>query len=291
MSADCLEAIYNLGLVNSHMGKLQEALLAFDKLHSITHNNIEVMWQLGDLHERVGNLAKAHEWLSLIVTSQKGRPTDPGVLARLANIFNKNDDETQAFHYNLESYRYWPADMNVITWLGIYYVKQEMYESAIPFFSRASQIQPNEVKWLLMVASCYRRMGSYHPALKLYEEIHRTYPNDKECLRYLITICKEMKQPHDKYQTHLKKLEKMEKFEQDQNKERPGSAFSYRDEDMGDLSVQPPEPTAAASLFEVGDVAPPQRENEKRKRKLQTQQQDEDEDWGGDELGDDLLPL
>ena len=50
---------------------------------------------------------------------------------------------------------------------GIYYVKQEMYEAAIPFFTRASQIQPNEVKWTLMVASCYRRMGSYLTAYKL----------------------------------------------------------------------------------------------------------------------------
>ena len=104
--------------------------------------------------------------------------------------------ETQAFHYHLESYRYWPVDMNVITWLGIYYVKQEMYEAAIPFFSRASQIEPNEVKWRLMVASCYRRhsehlshidlkpgMGAYPAALKLYEDIHRSHPNDIECVR------------------------------------------------------------------------------------------------------------
>lgn len=127
--------------------------------------------------------------------------------------------ETQAFHYHLESYRYWPVDMNVITWLGIYYVKQEMYEAAIPFFSRASQIEPNEVKWRLMVASCYRRhpehlshidlkpgMGAYPAALKLYEDIHRSHPNDIECVRYLITICKEMKQKYDHYAAHLRKL-------------------------------------------------------------------------------------
>lgn len=137
MSADCLEAIYNLGLVNSHMGKLAEALLAFEKLHSITNHNVEVMWQLGDIHERLNNHHKAHEWFSFIVSApQKGRPTDPGVLSRLANLYNKNEDETQAFHYHLESYRYSPTDMNVITWLGIYYVKQEMYEAAIPFFTR-----------------------------------------------------------------------------------------------------------------------------------------------------------
>merc|ERR1711953_1185162 len=120
-------------------------------------------------------------------------------LARLANLFNKAGDETQAFHYHLESYRYWPVDMNVITWLGIYYVKQEMYEAAIPFFNRASQIEPAEVKWRLMVASCYRRMGAYPAALKLYEEIHKSHPNDIECVRYLITICKEMKQKYDQH--------------------------------------------------------------------------------------------
>jgi len=210
VSADCLEAIYNLGLVNMHIGRMQEALLAFDKLHSITTVNCEVMWQLGDIHEKLGNDARAHEWFSLIISSPKGRPTDPGVLARLANLFNKAGDETQAFHYHLESYRYWPVDMNVITWLGIYYVKQEMYEAAIPFFARAAQIEPSEVKWKLMVASCFRRMGSYPQALKMYEDIHRSHPNDIECVRYLITICKEMKQPYDHYAAHLRKLERIQ---------------------------------------------------------------------------------
>merc|ERR1719324_1832891 len=216
VSADCLEAIYNLGLVNMHIGKYQEALLAFDKLHSITHANCEVMWQLGDIHEKLGNNAKAHEWFSLLVTSPKWRPTDPGILARLANLFNQAGDEIQAFHYNLEAYRCWPVDMNVITWLGIYYVKQEMYEAAIPFFSRASQIEPNEVKWRLMVASCYRRMGASAMALKLYEEIHHAHPNDIECVRYLITICKEMKQKYEHYAVHLRKLERMQEQQQQQ---------------------------------------------------------------------------
>lgn len=226
VSADCMEAIYNLGLVNMHIGKYQEALLAFDKLYSITHCNCEVMWQLGDIHEKLGNTEKAHEWFSLLVTSPKGRPTDPCVLARLANLFNKQGDETQAFHYHLESYRFWPVDMNVITWLGIYYVKQEMYEAAIPFFNRASQIEPNEVKWRLMVASCYRRMGAYPQALKLYEDIHRSHPNDIECVRYLITICKEMKQKYDHYALHLRKLERMQEAAASNMSQRPMGTVS-----------------------------------------------------------------
>lgn len=310
VSADCLEAIYNLGLVNIHIGKYQEALLAFDKLHSITHNNCEVMWQLGDIHEKLGNTARAHEWFSLLVTSPKGRPTDPGVLARLANLFTKCDDEMQAFHYHLESYRYWPTEMNVITWLGIYYVKQEMYEAAVPFFARAAQIQPQEAKWLLMVASCYRRMGVYRPALRLYQEIHKQHPRDVECLRYLITICKEMKEPHDEYAQRLRKLERMEEqmperiAGEDEEKEdvtNTRDKITDLDDLGGDLnqnssremgsSVERSELATKIDkpLFNAGDV--PQKSPGRRLGGLSAKMEADDDDWGDDELGEDLLPM
>lgn len=36
----------------------------------------------------------------------------------------------------------------------------QMYETAAPFFELAAQVQPQEVKWHLMVASCFRRTGN-----------------------------------------------------------------------------------------------------------------------------------
>jgi hypothetical protein len=51
--------------------------------------------------------------------------------------------------------------MDVISWLGAYHVKNEVYEKAMPYFDLASKVQPQEVKWALMVASCYRRIGAY----------------------------------------------------------------------------------------------------------------------------------
>lgn len=303
VSADCLEAIYNLGLVNMHIGKYQEALLAFDKLHSITHVNCEVMWQLGDIHEKLGNHAKAHEWFSLLVTSPKGRPTDPGVLARLANLFNKAGDETQAFHYHLESYRCWPVDMNVITWLGIYYVKQEMYEAAIPFFTRASQIEPNEVKWRLMVASCFRRMGAYPAALKLYEDIHHSHPNDIECVRYLITICKEMKQKYDHYAAHLRKLERLQEAQSQNQGMRmggedaitpPPGSVGRAGLKMGRTNDFEPDndgmdngPARSVELYEVAEPELPVKGG--NKRRLAAPKAEEEDDWGNDDL-DDVLP-
>jgi len=42
VEADCIEAIFNLGLVNIKIGVLNEALQAFEKLHSIIPTNTEV---------------------------------------------------------------------------------------------------------------------------------------------------------------------------------------------------------------------------------------------------------
>ena len=75
-------------------------------------------------------------------------------------------------HYYQESYRYNPAKIDVISCLGMHYAKQDMFEKAILYFERASQIQTKEVKWQLMIASCYRRMSLFNEALKVYEEIH-----------------------------------------------------------------------------------------------------------------------
>ncbi|KAH9111406.1 hypothetical protein LEN26_013485 [Aphanomyces euteiches] len=210
VEADCIEAIFNLGLVNIKIGVLNEALQAFEKLHSIVPSNTEVLYQIGNLHDMMGNYRHAAKWFNILLScfGSSKNVADPGVLARMGQIFNKDDDETQAFHYHLESYRHFPVNLDVISWLGVWYVKSELYEKAIQFFERASQIQPTEVKWRLMVTSCHRRMGAYQKALILYEQIHHDYPDNLECLRYLVAICKDLGQKYEHHQQALAKLER-----------------------------------------------------------------------------------
>ena len=67
-----------------------------------------------------------------------------------------------------------------------------MYEKAVAYFERAAQIQPAEVKWKLMVASCHRRSGDYNLAFEIYKVIHADFPDNIECLRYLLHICEDL---------------------------------------------------------------------------------------------------
>ena len=184
VEANCIEAIFNLGLVNKRMELWEDTLQAFDKLQTIIPRNPEVMYQLGHIHEIVGNYKAAIKWYQILITRI---PTDPNILLRIGALYYKEDDEIQALHFHQESYRYYPANIDTISWLGIYYAKSDLYEKGIQFFERASQIQPAEVKWKLMVATCYRKMNSYQEALRLYQEINEQHPDNLECI-YIIYI-------------------------------------------------------------------------------------------------------
>ncbi|CAM9106211.1 unnamed protein product, partial [Choristocarpus tenellus] len=206
VEVDCVEAIFNLGLVNLHLGLINESLQAFEKLHTIIPNNSEVIYHIANLYEmHQDDLPMAAKWFNILLARV---PSDPGILSRMGHIANKEDDDSQAYFYHKESYRHYPVNLDVISWLGVWYVKSELYEKAIHFFERAAQIQPNEVKWRLMVSSCYRRMGSYMKALELYERIHSEYPENLECLRYLVAICRDHDRPFQHYQQKLARLDR-----------------------------------------------------------------------------------
>jgi intraflagellar transport protein 88 len=140
----------------------------------------------------------------------------------------QEDDEQQALQYYMESYRLLPTNIDTNIWLGIYYVKQGVYEKACHYLERASQLEPKEVKWRLMVASCQRRIGNFQKALKIYENIYQEYPENVECLRFLVLLCKDMGLEYEEYARQLSQLEM----------ENAGKA-GYENPAMEDFNSQP----------------------------------------------------
>jgi intraflagellar transport protein 88 len=205
VEADCVEAIFNLGLVNKQLGAYHEALQAYEKLHTLVPSSPEVIYHLASLHESMQSYGEATKYFQLLVSRV---PSDAGALARLGGIFAQDADDTQAFHYQNESCRYLPSNLDVVSWLGIWYVKSELYEKAIDFFRRAAEIQPKEVKWQLMVGSCYRRLAQYMMALDLYKRIHDKFPENVECLTYLVALAREQGLEFAPWESKLLKLER-----------------------------------------------------------------------------------
>ena len=208
VEADCVEAIYNLGLVNLKLGSDLEAKQAFNKLHSILPKVAEALFQIGYIIENMagnsqielGEAAKTYENILKYI------PADPNLYHRLGLIHERLDDENYAKQWHEEAHRIYPVNLNVISWLGVWYVKREMYEEAIKYFETASDVQPGEVKWRLMVASCHRRNGDYFKALELYQQIYEDHPENQEALQYLEALCKDLGRPHDEYSRKLEKV-------------------------------------------------------------------------------------
>ncbi|XP_030613371.1 intraflagellar transport protein 88 homolog isoform X3 [Archocentrus centrarchus] len=226
--SSCTEALYNLGLTYKRMNHLEEALDCFLKLHAILRNSAQVMYQLASLYELLENPEQAIEWLMQVVSVV---PTDAKALAKLGELHDGVGDKSQAFQYYYESFRYFPSNIDVIEWLGAYYIETQFGEKAVQYFERAALIQPTQVKWQLMVASCYRRSGNYQKALDTYKDVHRKFPENVECLRFLVRLCTDMglKEVQD-YATKLKKVEKMKEIKEQRIKSgREGSARSRRE--------------------------------------------------------------
>ncbi|XP_068123033.1 intraflagellar transport protein 88 homolog isoform X2 [Hyperolius riggenbachi] len=310
--SSCTEALYNLGLAYKKTNHVEDALDCFMKLHAILRNSAEVVSQIAQLYELYEDPNQAIEWLMQLISLV---PTDAHALAKLGELYDVEGDKTQAFQYYCESYRYFPSNIEVIEWLGAYYIDTQFCEKAIKYFERAALIQPSQVKWQLMVASCYRRSGNYQKALEKYKDIHRRFPDNVECLRFLVRLCTDigLKEVQE-YATKLKKVEKMKELKEQRVKSgRDSSARSRRDGREGSASSDSGQSSSTSAKGErlsaklkslpgvndpyeassnkdidasYSDPLGPQVERPKTAAKRKV----EEEEFADEELGDDLLP-
>lgn len=86
-------------------------------------------------------------------------------------------------------------------------------------------LRPSQVKWQLMVASCYRRSGNYQKALETYKDIHSKFPENLECLRFLLRLCADMRL--NEVQEYATKLKKMEKRKETREQGRLSNPFMF----------------------------------------------------------------
>ncbi|XP_020657708.3 intraflagellar transport protein 88 homolog [Pogona vitticeps] len=304
--SSCTEALYNIGLAYKKLNKLDEALDCFLKLHAILRNSAQVLFQIASIYELMEDLNQAIEWLMQLISVI---PTDSHALAKLGELYDNEGDKSQAFQYYYESYRYFPSNIEVIEWLGAYYIDTQFCEKAIHYFERAALIQPTQVKWQLMVASCYRRSGNYQKALDTYKMIHRKFPDNAECLRFLVRLCTDMGlKETQEYATKLKRVEKLKEMREQRVKSgRDGSARARREGsasgDPGSITVKgerlsaklrslpgsnEPYESSNSKEIDASYVDPLGPQVERPKTALR-KKMDEDE-FADEELGDDLLP-
>ena len=190
-------------MVNAQLGLGEEAIHAFEKAHRITPNDPQILHQIADIYELQGRSQDALKWFNVLAARV---PSDPTILARLGQLYAENNDEAQGLHYQLESFRHLPLDLDSICWIGTWFAQQEMYERSCYFFQQAALVQPKEIKWGFMVASAHKRCGAHDIAFRVYEKLHDQFPESIDCLRYLVAECKAVGKSSYQFENRLDRL-------------------------------------------------------------------------------------
>ena len=204
VEADCVEALYNLAFVNKKIANYPEAMIALEKLSSFTKASPDVLYEMATVCELMGQRKASLKWFDLLASAI---PNDPAVQAKLGALYSLENDEGQAYHHYLESFKLLPTNLETIAWLGIYNVKAFNYTRSCFFFERASLLQPRDLKWKLMIASCNRRMDLLEKALKQYKEIQEEEPDNLESLKYIVQISAKLGLDSEAYSERLRRVE------------------------------------------------------------------------------------
>jgi len=276
VEADCIEAIYNLGLVYKRLGYYNESLQAFEKLHTIIPNSYEVIYQIAHVYELIGMRRIALKWYNILITKV---PSDSEILAKMGYLYQQEQDEFQAVHFYQESYRYNPSKIDVISCLGMHHAKNDMFEKAIVYFERAQQIQPKENKWSLMIASCYRRMNLFNEALKVYEDIYEQNPDNIDCLRGLVQIRKELGMKYQQFAEKLMVLDREDEARRQYEYQQNPQAYQQQQQmnvQQQQQYMQPPPDMPSMNNFSQNNAPT----NQRKAAAAKQQAEDDDGGWG-----------
>ncbi|XP_076174878.1 intraflagellar transport protein 88-like protein nompB [Ptiloglossa arizonensis] len=222
--ASQVQALYNLGLVYKKQNMYEEALECFWKVRNIVRHDPQTLYQIGNLYQLTNDVDQAAEWYNQLLGII---PSDPGVLQKVGEMYDGAGDKQQAYQFYSDSYRFFPANFEVIDWLGSYFVSMQVAEKALVYFKKAVELASDEPRWRLLVAACLRRTGQFHKALLEYQDIHEKFPENVECLKFLVRLCSDLGLKEAQlYATELKRAEKARELKDRQGSVRPGSRMS-----------------------------------------------------------------
>lgn len=173
-------------------------------------NNVQVLLQLAEIYEQQGEISQSIE---LYTQASSLAPTDPAILERMAAFYEAEGDKAQAFQCHYDSFRHFPPNIAVIRWLGNYYLYAQFAEKAVAYFEKAALMEPNNPEWPMLMAGCQRRSGNFQRAMELYKQVHRRFPNNVECLKFLAQLCKELRMPVEERE-YTEKLNRLQKIGQ-----------------------------------------------------------------------------
>ena len=120
-------------------------------LWEVTHSCTEwyfFIYQIANLCDQKNELIWPPNCSMLLLITYQ---IDPVLLSSPGQIFSKQDDYYQGLHHQLGKFQNGSVDLDVISWLDIWFSNNEMYKNSIHLFNACSENPP---KWSQMLTYC-----------------------------------------------------------------------------------------------------------------------------------------
>ena len=136
VQTNCFKALFNLDLVNFKMDLLTESRKAFERLNVLKPNHPCVLYQIANLQSLEQNYEDAIKWLNILIMNT---PSDPSILSFCGDLHGRKFEDSQNLHFQLKSSQHFPSNLELITWLRQWFVRNKMYEKSIQFYEQGSK--------------------------------------------------------------------------------------------------------------------------------------------------------
>ncbi|CAF3044332.1 unnamed protein product [Rotaria socialis] len=206
-----VEALHNLVLTLMKSKQFQRCKDLLHKYTIIQPSNAQVFCLMAEVLQHTNDSENAKSWYLQALSTYR---TDGHLHRRIGEVVDIQGDKADAIQYYFDAFRHNPCDIKTLEWLASYYIETQYPEKAVEFCAQAALVKPGEIKWHLMVASCYRRYGDYTAALEKYKWIHQHFPDDVDCIQFLVKISTDLGLPErELYENELKKVNKMKEIQ------------------------------------------------------------------------------
>ncbi|CAF3590022.1 unnamed protein product [Rotaria sordida] len=211
IDAGSVEALHNLILTLMKSKQYQRVKDLLHKYTIIQPTNAQVFCLMAEVLEHTNDIDNAKSWYLQALSTHR---MDGHLHRRIGEVIDVQGDKSAAIQYYFDAFRHNPCDIKTLEWLASYYIETQYPEKAVEFCAQAALVKPGEIKWHLMVASCYRRTGDYTAALEKYKWIHQHFPDDTDCIQFLVKISTDLGLPErEMYENELKKVNKMKEIQ------------------------------------------------------------------------------
>lgn len=152
LKPDDFTILHNLAINYSNARDLKNTEILIDKLLTAKPADTEFIADAASIYIRLGENDKA---MSLIERIEKLTPGNPIINKLMAGVsLNENRDQL-ADHYYSEFFKKVPDDPEVIRYLGLRYIENKSWDTAIRHFGKALEYFPNNPLFIEKLGSLY----------------------------------------------------------------------------------------------------------------------------------------